>query len=724
MSTNKKPFAAEGKLSEAAHTYRDNHHWVPLRLRGKSPDCMGDGWQKRALVDAVPEFKAGENIGVLLGAPSGGLVRLDPDFRSIAAVSQILFPEPTLVFSRKSSPGSGRLYVCQGIETTNFKLPNSLKDDKRLPLHDGKPNLTVFQILSTGAQTMAPPSIHPESGEEVVWVNAKTEPKTLDQGELLCRVGIEAFCMAVRQFWPPRGTRNEAAMALARVLLETFATRIADEEERITVVDELVVAIAMAGGDGRASRDGKERAAATLEKMKAGEEAIGLSRLVELLDLPKGVTKKFRQWLGIAAQLHSAGAGGVSLDDFCAYMPQHFYIFTPTREPWPASSVNSRLPPMPDGTDDKGEEKFISASMWLDRNKPVEQMTWAPGLLMLIRDRLVADGGWIERAGVTSFNLYRPPTIEMGDPKKAGEWIAHIKKVYPGDADHIVKYLAQRVQAPGVKLNHALVLGGLQGIGKDTLLEPVKRAVGPWNFQEVSPQQMLGRFNGFVKSVVLRINEARDLGGVNRYQFYDHTKSYIAAPPDVLRCDEKNLREHSVFNCCAVIITTNHKADGIYLPPDDRRHYVAWSDLTKEDFDDDYWRKLWSWYENDGNKHVAAYLMQLDLTSFDPKAPPPKTTAFWEIVDANRAPEEMELADALDRLKNPRAVTLKQILDHTPDGDFKTWLLDRRHRRQIPHRLESCNYVPVRNDGNKEGRWKIDGTGVAIYAKREVVPVV
>jgi hypothetical protein len=29
-----------------------------------------------------------------------------------------------------------------------------------------------------------------------------------------------------------------------------------------------------------------------------------------------------------------------------------------------------------------------------------------------------------------------------------------------------------------------------------------------------------------------------------------------------------NLREHSVFNCCGVIITTNYKTDGIYLPAD------------------------------------------------------------------------------------------------------------------------------------------------------------
>jgi hypothetical protein len=75
--------------------------------------------------------------------------------------------------------------------------------------------------------------------------------------------------------------------------------------------------------------------------------------------------------------------------------------------------------------------------------------------------------------------------------------------------------------------------------------------------------------------VILRVNEARDLGEVDRFAFYDHMKAYIAAPPDVLRVDEKHLREHSVMNVRRVVITTNHKAGGIYLPDDDRRHFVA-----------------------------------------------------------------------------------------------------------------------------------------------------
>ena len=148
-------------------------------------------------------------------------------------------------------------------------------------------------------------------------------------------------------------------------------------------------------------------------------------------------------------------------------------------------------------------------------------------------------------------------------------------------------------------------------------------------------QTYLGHFNGYVKSIILRINEARDLGEANRFDFYDHTKIYAAAPPDVLRVNEKYLREHYVFNVLGLILTTNHKTDGIYLPAEDRRHYVAWSTRTKEDFSQQYWKELWGWYYTGGFEHVAAYLTELDLSAFDPKAPPPKTAAFWDIVNAN-----------------------------------------------------------------------------------------
>jgi hypothetical protein len=408
-------------------------------------------------------------------------------------------------------------------------------------------------------------------------------------------------------------------------------------------------------------------------------------------------------------------------------MPKHAYIFVPSRDLWPASSVDSRLGAIPlfnrDGTpklDQKsGKQQTITAHLWLDQNRHVEQMTWAPGLPLLIPNRLISEGGWLEREGVACFNLYRPPNTRLGNPAEALRWLDHVRKVYDESAGHIVNWLAHRVQHPGVKINHALVLGGNQGIGKDTLLDPAKHAVGPWNFSEVSPQQLLGRFNGFLKSVILRVSEARDLGETNRYSFYDHMKAYTAAPPDVLRVDEKFMNEHSILNCCGVIITTNHKSDGIYLPADDRRHYVAWSELSKDDFTPTYWKELWGWYDAGGYGHVAAYLRALDISGFDAKAPPPKTTAFWAIVDASRAPEEAELADVLDRLANPDATTVDQ-LSAKATGDFRMWITDRKNRRSIPHRLEKCGYIPVRNSGAQDGLWVINGSRQVVYARKDL----
>lgn len=465
----------------------------------------------------------------------------------------------------------------------------------------------------------------------------------------------------------------------------------------------------------------------------------GVARTVKVIELP-GLPDKgdVTDWLNAGhtvadllkavadASASRAEGRGVRLEDFHAFMPSHNYIFAPSGEPWPAASVNARIPPVAlvdsDGqpvTNDDGDQVRLPANRWLDQNRPVEQMTWAPGAPQVVTDRLISEGGWIHRPGCNVFNQYRPPAPIKGDPEQAGPWVEHVQKVYPDDAEHIINWLAYQVQQPADKTNHALVLGGAQGIGKDTLLEPVKVAVGPWNFAEVSPQHMLGRFNGFVKSVILRVSEARDLGDVDRFAFYDHMKTYTAAPPDVLRVDEKFMREYSAFNVCGVIITSNNKTNGIYLPEDDRRHFVAWSELTKGDFTPAYWEQLWGWYQRGGIGHVAAYLAQRDISGFQAKAPPPKTEAFWDIVASNSAPEDAELAEAIEKLGNPNAVTLAALIDAT-ESSFGDWLRDRKNARSVPHKMEECGYKSVRNPNAKSGRWKVEGKDMMIYARKEL----
>jgi hypothetical protein len=50
-------------------------------------------------------------------------------------------------------------------------------------------------------------------------------------------------------------------------------------------------------------------------------------------------------------------------------------------------------------------------------------------------------------------------------------------------------------------------------------------------------------------------------------------------------------------------------------------------------------------------------------------------------------------------------------------GDFGDWIRDRKNRRAIPHRMEKCGYVPVRNAAAEDGLWKAAGRRQVIYAK-------
>ena len=109
-----------------------------------------------------------------------------------------------------------------------------------------------------------------------------------------------------------------------------------------------------------------------------------------------------------ASKSFSRQTDAVRLEDFYAYMLEHKYIFAPAGQVWPLSSVDARLPAV-------GK---LKASAWLDQNRPVEQMTWAPGEKAVIADRLIADGGWIPRPGCHVYNLYRAPILQpmCGNP--------------------------------------------------------------------------------------------------------------------------------------------------------------------------------------------------------------------------------------------------------------------------------------------------------------------
>ena len=130
-----------------------------------------------------------------------------------------------------------------------------------------------------------------------------------------------------------------------------------------------------------------------------------------------------RQLRGVAP---TAIAEGVTLDDFCAYMPRISYIFTPSREMWPASSVNARVPPV-----QLNEGNPIPASAWLDQNRagrandvvprPADDDPRSPDL-----------GRWLDRAQgrhAVSTSIGRRPS-SLATPPRPTPWLDHVDKVF------------------------------------------------------------------------------------------------------------------------------------------------------------------------------------------------------------------------------------------------------------------------------------------------------
>jgi hypothetical protein len=407
------------------------------------------------------------------------------------------------------------------------------------------------------------------------------------------------------------------------------------------------------------------------------------------------------------------------LAKFWAHLPSGKMIYEGTREMWSSGSLDKHigrvLKAMTAG-------QGMLASTWLSRNRAVQSMGWAPGEPMIVEDKVLTKEGWLRNPGDRTFNAYVPPDIEPieGDVSK---WLDHIKCIYPNEWRHIVMWFAHRVQRPGEKVNHCLDFIGPQGVGKDSIIEPVIAAIGKHNFQGIAADVYYNSdFNDFLQSVILRLDEVHDLGGESRYGFYDKTKTIITAPPATHRINIKFVPQYSALNVCGVIMTSNH-LDALYISPDDRRHFVCVTTRTKDEFSREYWDYFYTWLEHGGNEAVAHYLANLDLTEFSAKAPPPKTAGWHMVVAAGLAPESGDLTDVIEGLGKPAALTLAMIRTQAPpDSQLRLAFEDAKARRAIPKRLAECGYIAVANPDAREsgGRWRTKTGRIAIYARQEL----
>ena len=229
-------------------------------------------------------------------------------------------------------------------------------------------------------------------------------------------------------------------------------------------------------------------------------------------------------------------------------------------------------------------------------------------------------------------------------------WLAHVERMIPIDfeREHFLNALAYKVQNPNRKINHAILIGGHPGSGKDTMLAPFFWAIGgesKLNCSLVRNEDLNSQWGYALECEVMEIAELRQSEAKDRRALENALKPIIAAPPEYLSINRKGLHPYQALNRVFVVAFSNERA-AISIPSDDRRWFCVWSDAGRLPETDAL--ALWQWYQTGGGfAAVADYLAKLNVSAFNPAATPPMTEAKAIMIDQGRSMAESYLIDLI-----------------------------------------------------------------------------
>ena len=236
-----------------------------VKLQGKEP---GAGWLTARPTAA--DFDPGDNLGINDGRPSGHFYDADLDHPLAVALAPYFLPSTPMVWGK---PSTGR---------SHYGYRGDV-DYRHIDYKDVAPGVEevdklVAEFRGTGHCTMVPPSVHPDTGETLVWFgpDGMGEPARVDPSALHAALSRLLAAVSLARLWPKLdGTRHATSLALAGALARSEV----DPDE----IETFVRAVATAAGDD----DLEDRARAALDtvaKWHAGDERVTGRAAVSVAD--------------------------------------------------------------------------------------------------------------------------------------------------------------------------------------------------------------------------------------------------------------------------------------------------------------------------------------------------------------------------------------------------------------------------------------------------------
>jgi hypothetical protein len=300
----------------------------------------------------------------------------------------------------------------------------------------------------------------------------------------------------------------------------------------------------------------------------------------------------------------------------------------------------------------------VEASICFDENRQVMGAKALVGVTYAAGEDVI-----VTRDGDLFGNRWRDARPELSGAKNESidMWLRHCQDLVPEQAelDHIFDVMAFKVQNPKIKVNHAILHAGDEGSGKDTFWAPFIWAVCGDHLKNrgiMDNNSVTSQWGYQLESEILIINELKEPDAATRRQLANQLKPIIAAPPEMLPINRKGLHPYMMANRVFVLAFSNDPVP-ISLASQDRRWFCVWS--TAPRMEPSKAKKIWDWYRSGGFACIAKWLMDRDVSKFNPSAPP-----MWTEFKANLVEHGMSMAESylVDMLRERKGDFAKGVI--------------------------------------------------------------
>jgi hypothetical protein len=122
-----------------------------------------------------------------------------------------------------------------------------------------------------------------------------------------------------------------------------------------------------------------------------------------------------------------------------------------------------------------------------------------------------------------------------------------------------------------------------------------------------------------------------------------------------------------------------------------------------------------------GVENVVAFLKNMDLSEFNPYAPPRKTEAFRFMMQSDENEVDEQLESILVQMGEPIVFSLAALRTGAKGrAELENFMSSSKNDRSLFRKLDRLGYLRLGNPDDVSGRWRVGASKHTFYAKKNV----